>query len=121
MKNQKEKINYDINNLLINYSKEDFGELVYYYYVQKIKIKNKKISKYNLKEIKEIIYYKICNILPQDIIINLPERNIIKKKYYEQERYNNFIEYIKDLECNRKINKNNYKISIIYTFSKIDK
>ena len=56
--------------------------------------------------------------MPQDIIINLPEHNIIKMKYYNQKRYTNFKEYIKDLENNSE-NNNKYKISIIYTFSNI--
>ena len=58
--------------------------------------------------------------MSQDIIAILPENNPIKQKYYEEKKYYNFKEYIKDLELLRINNINNYKISIIYTFSRID-
>ena len=69
------------------------------------------------KEIENKIYTKISNILPQDIISILKDENIIKQKYHEK-NYCNFRAYVKDIEA--KINNlNNYKISIIYTFSNI--
>ena len=114
VKKEQSKINYDLNHLLINCGEQEIGGLVYYYFLE-----NKK-EKINEVDIKEKIYSKISNILPQDIITNLQDKNPIKKKYYEQKRYNNFIAYINDLESARKNNtKDNYKISIIYTFSKI--
>jgi hypothetical protein len=56
--------------------------------------------------------------LPQDIIVNLKE-NPVKERYFERKRYTNFKEYIKDLESARQSQVNNYKISIIYTFTNI--
>jgi len=111
IKKRQSKINYDLNNLLINCSKQEIGGLVYYF-----SIENKKA---NENDIIEKIYDKISNILPQDIITNLPEDNILKQRYYEKKRYSNFKEYIKDLESARQSQINNYKISIIYTFSNI--
>ncbi len=114
VKKEQSKINYHLNHLLINCGEQEIGGLVYYYFLE-----NKK-EKINEVDIKEKIYNKISNILPQDIITNLPDKNPIKQKYYDQKRYNNFNAYINDLESARKDNtKDNYKISIIYTFSKI--
>ena len=106
---EESKINYDLNQLLINCGEQEIGGLVYYYFLEN---QNETI---NEAEIKEKIYSKISNILPQDIIINLPEKNPIKKAYFTQQRYNNFNSYINELGEN----KDNYKISIIYTFSSI--
>jgi hypothetical protein len=44
---------------------------------------------------------------------------VIKKKYFKEKRFCNFEEYRKELLVWRKAQKNNYKISIIYTFNKI--
>ena len=74
------KINYDLNQLLINYGKKEIGGLVYYYFLEN------KIEEINENDIKERIYNKICNILQQDIIINLSERNVIKEKYFAQNK-----------------------------------
>ena len=87
IKKEQSKINYDLNHLLINCSEQEIGGLVYYYFIE-----NKKEKIYK-EEIRDKIYSKISSILPQDIIINLSERNPIKKKYFEQKRYNNFKEY----------------------------
>ena len=54
-------------------------------------------------------------MLSKDIIAILDDEDIIKKDYYKNGKYYNFIIYIKDIET--KII--NYKISIIYTFSDI--
>ena len=105
---EQSKINYNLNRLLINCGKQEIGGLVYYYFLEN---KKERIDEYYIKD---KIYSKISNILPQDIIINLSERNPIKNKYNYKKRYNNFKGYIKDLEIN-----NNYKISIIYTFTSI--
>ena len=112
IKKEQSKINYDLNNLLINCSREEIGGLVYYYFLE-----NKK-EVINEVDIKEKIYTKISNLLPQDIVTNLDDTNPIKMKYFEQKRYNNLKEYINYLESARKNNtQENYKISIIYTFS----
>ena len=113
IKKRQTKINYDLNNLLINCSEQEIGGLVYYFSIEN---KNKKASE---DEIIQKIYDIISNILPQDIITNLPEDNILKKKYYDKQRYTSFKDYIKDLESARQSQNNNYKISIIYTFSNI--
>ena len=68
--------------------------------------------------IKKKIYIKISNLLSQDIIANIKDGKI-KEQYYKEKRYCNFDEYKKDLLAWRKANKNNYKISIIYTFSNL--
>jgi len=106
-------INYDLNNLLINCGEQEIGGLVYY-----LPLENKK-EKIDEDAIKERIYSKISNILPQDIITNLQEGNPLKIRYYAERRYKSFEEYIRDLESARESNVNNYKISIIYTFSNI--
>ena len=54
-------------------------------------------------------------MLSKDIIAILDDEDIIKKDYYKNGKYYNFIIYIKDIETKRI----NYKISIIYTFSDI--
>ena len=113
IKKRQSKVNYDLNNLLINCSEQEIGGLVYYFSLEN---RNKKA---NENDIIENIYDKISNILPQDIIANLPEDNILKQRYYEKKRYTNFREYIKDLESAKQSQINNYKISIIYTFSNI--
>ena len=113
IKKVQNSMNYDLNQLLINCGEQEIGGLVYY-----LSIENKK-ENINEDNIKERIYRKISNLLPQDIITNLPEENPIKNKYYSERRYNNFKEYIQDLESARQNNINNYKISIIYTFSSI--
>ena len=111
IKKKNSKINYDLSNLLINCNRQEIGGLVYYL--------DNKIKKANENDIKDKVYDKISSILPQDIIINLPEDNPIKERYYEKKIYTNFQEYIKDLESSRHNQINNYKISIIYTFSNI--
>ena len=112
IKEEQKKINYDLDNLLINCNREEIGGLVYYYFLE-----NKKEA-INEDDIKDKIYTKISNLLPQDIITNLDDKNPIKKKYFEQKRYNNLKTYIDDLESARRNNtQGNYKISIIYTFS----
>ena len=113
IKKVQSKINYDLSNLLINCGEQEIGGLVYY-----SSLENRK-EKIDEAVIKERIYKKLSNLLPQDIITNLPEGNPLKNRYYSERRYNNFLEYVKDLEIARENNNNNYKISIIYTFSNI--
>ena len=108
---EEKKFNYNISNLLINCSKEDISGLVYYLCLE---------TKENINEknINDDILTKICNLLPQDIVISLQENNIIKKYYYEKKKYYNFKKYIDDFNSGR-MELRNYKISIIYTFSNI--
>ena len=108
---EEKKFNYNLSNLLINCSKEDISGLVYYLCLE---------TKENINEknISEEIYTKICNLLPQDIVISLQENNIIKEYYYIKKKYYNFKEYIEDFKSGE-IELKNYKISIIYTFSNI--
>ena len=117
IKIEKSKFNYDLKNLLVNCNEQEVGGLVYYLY---LKYANERED--NQKEIeeiiKEIVYTKISNLLPQDIAVILPEGNPIKKKYFEKKKYYNFIQYKKDLDSNVQ-DLINYKISIIYTFSDI--
>ena len=100
------KINYNLNNLLINCDMENIAVLINY-----LLLENKKIDEL---KIKEKLYKKISVLLPQDIIINLGEDNPIKREYYYNKKCCNLKEYIKDLEISK---KNDFKISIIYTFS----
>ena len=102
-------INYKLKDLLINCGREEVEGLIYYFSNE---IKKNKI-KIDENIIKEKIYFKIMNMLPQDIIANLPDIHIIKKYYYEEKKYYSLKEYIKDEE-NKK-----YKISIIYSFNNI--
>ena len=100
-------VKYNLSDLLINCGKEDIEGLVYNHYIDMKRNNNKKIDE---NQIKERIYKKICNILPQDVISILAPDNIIKT-YYDEKEYYNFKQYIKDKEYIK------YKISIIYTFS----
>ena len=110
-----------LNDLLINCKDDEIQGLIYNLY-NIFKESNKNNDKEEQKEekidenkIKEDVVNKIYKILPQDIIAILPKNNIIKKKYLESEKYNNFKDYI---------NKGDYKkfkISIIYTFTGIGK
>jgi len=109
---EKEKFNYELGNLLINCKEQDIGGLVYYLFLES---KKENIDENNIKN---IIYSKISNLLPQDIAVILPEGNPIKKKYYEKKKYYNFKQYMKALNIGEK-DLTDFKISIIYTFSNI--
>ena len=104
--------NYDLNYLLINCNKQDIGGLIYYLFLE---TKRENINENNIKD---RIFNKISNLLPEDIAVILPESNPIKRKYYEKKRYYNFKQYMKALYTNDR-DLTNYKISIIYTFSNI--
>ena len=104
--------NYDLNYLLINCNKQDIGGLIYYLFLET------KRENINGNNIKDRIFNKISNLLPEDIAVILPESNPIKRKYYEKKRYYNFKQYMKALYTNDR-DLTNYKISIIYTFSNI--
>ena len=104
------KVKYNLKNLLINCEKEEIEGLIYNFDIEIKKKKN--VNNINEEEIKEALYNKIINLLPQDIIVILPESHIIRK-IYSDKKYYNFNEYISDYD-----NKS-YKISIIYTFSSL--
>ena len=110
---EKEKIiNYKIKDLLIGWKKEDIQGLVYCYSNE-----NKEPNKTNLLEnIKDKIFNHIYKLLPQDIIINLPDEHKIKTIYNENETFHNLKEYIEHIN---RIKDEQFKISIIYTFSHI--
>ena len=104
------KLNYSINDLLINcYREEILGQI--YNYLSKCNT-NKSKKDINDMELKEYIINKIYKILPQDIIAILPVNNIIKEAYLSKNIYN-----LKDF-LNTEESKE-FKISIIYTFTSI--
>ena len=77
----KQKISkYNLKDLLINCGKEEIEGLIYNLYIEKRKNNKEKTE----KEIQKTVFNKISKILPQDIICTLPEKNNIKKKYYEK-------------------------------------
>ena len=106
---QKSAIKYNLKDLLINCGKEEIEGFIYNLDIMKKKTENMNI---NEEEIKEKLYNKIINLLPQDIIAILPEKHIIRK-IYSDKKYCNFNEYISDED------NINYKISIIYTFTSL--
>ena len=101
------KINYDLKELLINCGYEDIAGLVYIFSLTE----NKKSE----IEIDKNIYTKLSDILPQDIISILDEKNILKQTYYKEKKYYNLKTYLQDLESHKVENK----ISVIYTFNNI--
>ena len=101
-------INYNIKNLLINYNEASIDKLYFYYSNQKFKP----------DEIKEKIFQKIARTFPQDVIINLEDNHPIKLMHNKKEIFNfkDYINYLNKLTAEK---KNNFKFSIIYTFSSI--
>lgn len=81
LKNQK----LNLKNLLINCEKEEIEGIIYNLDIEIKKKKN--INNINAEEIKERLYNKIINLLPQDIIVILPETHIIRKIYYDKKYY----------------------------------
>ena len=114
-----ENINYCLKDLLINLGMQEIQGLVYYFSKFSKLDENEsdneepKNQKLDREQIKEKIFDKICNILPQDIIAILPEKNEIKKKYFCSKVHHNFRDYIYS-EKNKE-----HKITIIYTFTNI--
>ena len=106
---QKSAFKYNLKDLLINCGKEEIEGFIYNLDIMKKKTENMNI---NEEEIKEKLYNKIINLLPQDIIAILPEKHIIRN-IYSDKKYHNFKEYISDED------NINYKISIIYTFTSL--
>jgi MoxR-like ATPase len=100
------KINYELEDLLINCGREEIQGLIYY----ETRKNNNKLEE---EKIKEIIYNKIAKISSQDIISILPEGHGIKKLYLDKKKYYNLKTYINGLT------EESPKISIIYTFDGI--
>ena len=118
---QYKDLNYSLNDLLINCRNHDIQKLIYYLNKEFEWNNNGTEKELNTKDeenyvniLKEKVANKIYKILPQDIIVILPDNNIIKKKYIEMKNIICLKDYI-----NNKENKI-YKISIIYTFSGIN-
>ena len=115
------KINYSLEDLLINCGDEDIQGLIYYFNNELEKgdeeqDNDEKKKEKAEEEIKNQVISKIYKILPQDIICILPNENEIRKMYDKgQNIFYNFEDYINDKE----FKKNEYKISIIYTFTSI--
>ena len=101
------KLNYDLNNLIVNLDLEEIQSMIYYCRVNNI-------------EEEKFIYDKITPSLPQDLIGCLifdglldisNELNRIKKIYDNISKYNNIKDFLKEL------NNSKNKYFIIYTFS----
>ena len=102
-------INYDLKNLLIGCKKQDIQGLFFNLIESNNDGKNEKlISK---EEIQRKICDKISKLLPQDIIINLPDENPVKISYFNNKHFFKLTDYLEMAD------KNYFKISIIYTFS----
>ena len=115
------EIQYLLNDLLINCKDINIQGLIYNLYnlwkesKKKRDKDGKKEEKIDENKIKEDVVNKVYKILPQDMVAILPKNNIIKIKYLELKKYNNFGDYISKNDYKK------YRISIIYTFSGIGK
>ena len=107
--NKSYKINYQIKDLLIGCKKQDIQGLIYNFCNKR---KNRIAINEDENQIKEKVLNKIVKIIPQDIIVNIHEDNVLKEFYYKQAIYNTLDNYLKD-------DGSKYLISIIYTFSNI--
>ena len=121
--NSYKEIEYSLKDLLIGCTMEEIQGLIYYFSKKLKKNSNddeneeqneENIETFDKDELKEIVTTKIYKILPQDIIAILPHDNILRKKYIDNKEIYNFKDYLDYI--NKKEN-NNYKISIIYTFT----
>ena len=103
----KNKLNYNIKNLFIGCKNEDIQGLVYDFSKDLEKIGND-----DEKNIKSKVIKKLVKMLPQDIIVNLDNNDLIRIEYFKNKKYYNINEYIQKKD-------KDYKISIIYTFNNI--
>ena len=106
-----DKIQYELEDLLIGCKKEDILGMIYYE-LDSNENKNMKEKINEENEIKNKIFKKLFKLLPQDIIVFLDKNNDLKKLYYEKKNYYNLKSYIEKDGLR-------YKISIIYTFQSI--
>ena len=104
--------NYRLKELLIGCKTEDIKGLIYFLYNKKNNCNEEEYK----NEIKIDLIKKISKLIPQDIIINLPENNETKESYFQNKKYynlNNYYNFIKNEENNK------IRISIVYTFSDV--
>ena len=99
LKNAEEKnnINYDLKGLLIGCKKQDIQGLIFNLSRIDNDLKNGKID--DKEKLKRKICDKISKLLPQDIIINLPDDNPIKISYFGNKHFYKLTDY---LEMNEK-------------------
>jgi hypothetical protein len=104
-----QKLNYNIENLLINLKKEEIQGIIYY--LSRKGMRNEEIENYILE--------KISMIIPQDIILLMNYSEKVNKynyehnriiDYYNKEEHGNLSNFLKKTEKNK---------NIIYTFSNI--
>ena len=109
----KNKLNYDLRDLLIGCKEGDIKGLVFDYNEDIEEPDNKKEE-----SIKAHVIKKTVKLIPQDIIVNLDDNDddkdgdIIRTEYFKYKKCYNINEYIKNKDLK-------YKISIIYTFNNI--
>ena len=117
-KDEYEKLNYSLKDLLINCGDEEIQSLIYYFDESKNNDnkdnEEEKNNKINENKLRDNVIDKIYKILPQDIICILGENNIIKEKYKNENIFSNFKDYINSIN-----KEDNIKISIIYTYTSI--
>ena len=110
------KFAYDINNLFINFDKNNIREIIYDKYID-YQNQDKNLK---LEELEDIILEKFSLCLPQDIIRLLyfqeynSQYNNIKEKiilFYERGKNKNLFNFIETME---------YEKNIIYTFTDIN-
>ncbi len=87
---------FSLKDYLIGYKKQDILDLIYYHSINVENNENKE------QYIKKEIFKKIAKLLPQDIIINLPEENILKETFNQQNIFYNLNDYIKSINKEEK-------------------
>ena len=76
---------YNIRDLLIGCKKEDIQALVYDFSKDNESLENIKLN----------VIKKLVKLLPQDIIINLHDKEKIKKEYFKNKKFYNILNYLK--------------------------
>ena len=104
--------NYMLKELLIGCKKEDIKGLIYFLYNKDNDLNNEEY----INEIKIDLFKKISKLIPQDIIINLDEKNEIKQAYYQNKKYYNLKKYFDFMQTEE---NSQIQISIVYTFSDV--
>ena len=108
--------NYSLQDLIINCGNEEIQGLIYHYSIESNKDENESDNddtpeqNINEEQIRNNVIDKIYKILPQDIIVTLDANNILRKRYINNKKINNFEGYMNE-------EYKAYKISIIYTFT----